>query len=55
VSTTPEEVLSYWFPEGFDEADLQTRRRRARKGKLSQRVGWAARLLRNESHRPFKR
>jgi uncharacterized protein (DUF924 family) len=26
VSSTPEEVLSYWFPEGFDEADPQTRR-----------------------------
>ena len=26
MSSTPEEVLSYWFPEGFDEADPQTRR-----------------------------
>jgi uncharacterized protein (DUF924 family) len=25
--STPEEVLSYWFPEGFNEADPQTRRR----------------------------
>jgi uncharacterized protein (DUF924 family) len=24
VSTTPEEVLSYWFPEGIDDADPQT-------------------------------
>src|SRR5215210_367089 len=31
VSTTPEEVLSYWFPEGFDEADPQTRRRQAQR------------------------
>jgi uncharacterized protein (DUF924 family) len=27
VSTTPEEVLSYWFPEGIDEADPETRGR----------------------------
>src|SRR5918998_5583179 len=27
VSTTPEEVLSYWFPEGIDDADPQTLRR----------------------------
>lgn len=25
--STPEEVLSYWFPEGFTEADPETRRR----------------------------
>ena len=25
-SVTPEEVLSYWFPEGIDDADSQTRR-----------------------------
>jgi uncharacterized protein (DUF924 family) len=31
VSTTPEAVLSYWFPEGFEEADPQTRRRQARR------------------------
>src|ERR671916_1497534 len=31
VSTTPEEVLSYWFPEGFNEADPQTRRRQAQR------------------------
>jgi uncharacterized protein (DUF924 family) len=31
MSTTPEEVLSYWFPEGFDEADPQTRRRQAQR------------------------
>ena len=24
---SPEEVLSYWFPEGIDDADPQTRRR----------------------------
>ena len=29
MSTTAEEVLSYWFPEGFNEADPQTRRRQA--------------------------
>ena len=29
--STPEEVLSYWFPEGFDEADPQTRRRQAQR------------------------
>ena len=23
--STPEEVLSYWFPEGIDEADPETR------------------------------
>ena len=28
-TTTPEEVLSYWFPEGFNEAAPQTRRRQA--------------------------
>ena len=27
MSTTPEEVLSYWFPEGIDDADPQTLRR----------------------------
>jgi uncharacterized protein (DUF924 family) len=26
VSTTPEEVLSYWFPEGINDADSQTLR-----------------------------
>jgi Bacterial protein of unknown function (DUF924) len=31
LSTTPEEVLSYWFPEGFNEADPQTRRRQAQR------------------------
>jgi uncharacterized protein (DUF924 family) len=31
VSTTPEDVLSYWFPEGFNEADPQTRRRQAQR------------------------
>jgi len=31
VSNTPEAVLSYWFPEGFDEADPETRRRQARR------------------------
>ena len=31
MSTTPEEVLSYWFPEGFAEADPQTRRRQAQR------------------------
>jgi uncharacterized protein (DUF924 family) len=31
VSTTPEEVLSYWFPEGINEADQQTRRRQAQR------------------------
>jgi hypothetical protein len=31
VSATPEEVLSYWFPEGFEEADPQTRRRQAQR------------------------
>jgi uncharacterized protein (DUF924 family) len=31
VSTTPEEVLSYWFPEGFNEAEPQTRRRQAQR------------------------
>jgi uncharacterized protein (DUF924 family) len=25
--SSPEEVLSYWFPEGFIEADPETRRR----------------------------
>ena len=25
--SSPEEVLSYWFPEGFNEADPETRRR----------------------------
>ena len=27
--SSPEEVLSYWFPEGINEADPQTRRRQA--------------------------
>jgi uncharacterized protein (DUF924 family) len=27
--TTPEEVLSYWFPEGINEADPETRWRQA--------------------------
>jgi hypothetical protein len=27
--STPEEVLSYWFPEGINDADPQTRRRQA--------------------------
>ena len=31
MSTTPEEILSYWFPEGFNEADPQTRRRQAQR------------------------
>ena len=31
MSNTPEAVLSYWFPEGFDEADPETRRRQARR------------------------
>ena len=31
MSTTPEEVLSYWFPEGFNEADTETRRRQAKR------------------------
>ncbi len=25
--SSPEEVLSYWFPEGIDDADPETRRR----------------------------
>jgi uncharacterized protein (DUF924 family) len=29
--STPEEVLSYWFPEGFIEADPETRRRQAKR------------------------
>jgi uncharacterized protein (DUF924 family) len=29
--STPEEVLSYWFPEGFIEADQETRRRQAKR------------------------
>ena len=29
--STPEEVLSYWFPEGFNEADTETRRRQAKR------------------------
>ncbi len=29
--STPEEVLSYWFPEGFNEADPETRRRQAKR------------------------
>ncbi len=29
--SSPEEVLSYWFPEGFNEADPQTRRRQAQR------------------------
>ena len=24
--SSPEEVLSYWFPEGIDDADPETRR-----------------------------
>jgi uncharacterized protein (DUF924 family) len=31
VSSTPEEILSYWFPEGFNEADAETRRRQAKR------------------------
>jgi uncharacterized protein (DUF924 family) len=31
VSTTSEDVTSYWFPEGFNEADPQTRRRQAQR------------------------
>ena len=31
MSNTPEAVLSYWFPGGFDEADPETRRRQARR------------------------
>ena len=31
MSTTPEEVLSYWIPAGFDEADPRTRRRQAQR------------------------
>jgi uncharacterized protein (DUF924 family) len=31
VSDTPEAVLSYWFPEGLDEADPKTRRRQAQR------------------------
>ena len=31
MSSTPEEVLSYWFPEGFNEADAETRRRQAKR------------------------
>ena len=31
MSTTPEDVLSYWFPEGLNEADPQTRRRQAQR------------------------
>jgi hypothetical protein len=29
VVSSPEEILSYWFPEGFNEADPQTRRPQA--------------------------
>jgi uncharacterized protein (DUF924 family) len=29
--STPEEVLSYWFPEGFIDADPETRRRQAKR------------------------
>jgi uncharacterized protein (DUF924 family) len=29
VVSTPEEVLSYWFPEGINEADPETRWRQA--------------------------
>ena len=28
---SPEEALSYWFPEGIDDADPQTRRRQGRR------------------------
>jgi uncharacterized protein (DUF924 family) len=31
VSTTPEEVLSYWFPEDFSYADPESRRRQAQR------------------------
>ena len=31
MSSTPEEILSYWFPEGFNEADTETRRRQAKR------------------------
>jgi hypothetical protein len=29
--SSPEEVLSYWFPEGIDDADPQTRRRQGQR------------------------
>jgi uncharacterized protein (DUF924 family) len=29
--SSPEEVLSYWFPEGFNEADPETRQRQAKR------------------------
>jgi len=29
--SSPKEVLSYWFPEGFDEANAETRRRQAKR------------------------
>ena len=34
-SVTPEEVLSYWFPEGIDDADPDgvARRRKGRDGR----------------------
>jgi uncharacterized protein (DUF924 family) len=31
VSSTLEEILSYWFPESFNEADAETRRRQAKR------------------------
>jgi uncharacterized protein (DUF924 family) len=45
--STPEEVLSYWFPEGFNEADPQTRRRQGERwmhggpevGEITERFG----------------
>jgi uncharacterized protein (DUF924 family) len=29
--STPEEVLSYWFPEGVDDADPETHRRQGQR------------------------
>jgi uncharacterized protein (DUF924 family) len=31
VTSDPEEVLSYWFPEGINDADLETLRREAKR------------------------
>jgi uncharacterized protein (DUF924 family) len=31
VTSDPEEVLSYWFPEGINDADLQTLRREGKR------------------------